>query len=144
MPNSLLRLILVTYFAISATSINAEHSDRVTTDVFRQLAMEHAECAAFYLASSMCSQASATLATELKNKFEDMMHRANRFATEAHTDQRTLTIYGKEVLEDLNKAMGGDCNGMSVVENKYQLCKALAENFEPRAREILQGLLHRR
>jgi hypothetical protein len=119
-------------------------SNLIAKEAMRQLAMEHAGCATFYLASSVCSQSNVALSAELKKGFEVMMERAYRFAREGGAEERTVTTYGKELLEEMNEEMRGNCRGMHLLREKYKTCKALAEDFTPRGREIMQQLVHPR
>ena len=117
-------------------------SSATPNEVMRKLAMEHAACATFYLASSVCNKSNDALSTQSRRAFEIMMERAHRFAKEGGTEERALTIYGKELLEEMNEEMRGNCRGMPVLQEKYKGCKALAEDFSARGREITQELLH--
>jgi hypothetical protein len=133
--------ILIAISLGSYSSLCAAQSDQISKETFRQLAMEHADCAIFYLASSMCAGSDAIAAARMKKGFETMMARAYRFATEAGMLERTVTTYGRDLLEEINKGIGGDCKGMPILQDRYKMCQALAEDFNPRGQQIMQKLL---
>jgi len=136
-----LGLISITIiFGTAAWSESSAQSHAITKATLRQLAMEHAACATFYLASSICNQSNVALSAQLKKGFEIMMERAYQFATESGVEKRIITRYGRELLEEMNDEMSGNCRGIPRLEEQYKGCKALAEDFTPRGREIMQQI----
>ena len=66
------------------------------------------------------------------------MQRAYQLAAEAKSTQQAVTLHGKIMLDEINKQIDGDCNKLVLLDEKYKMCKGLAEDFTVRGREILQ------
>lgn len=125
------------FLALNATAEEAR-PNLLHREALRQLITEHVDCAMYYLASSVCSKSGSAFATQSRGASEIMMQRAYQLAAEAKSTQQAVTLHGKIMLDEINKQIDGDCNKLVLLDEKYKMCKGLAEDFTVRGREILQ------
>ena len=123
------------------TTTLSESNPLFFRETLQQLALEHMECAIFYLTQSICSKSNPHFSDQFSSEFELMMRRAYQLAAEAGVKRAAVSARGKQILDGMNGQIGGDCNKVTDLAIKYENCKALEEDLTSRGSKIMQERL---
>jgi len=120
-------------------------SDASATRAASELSGEMLECAVFFAIGAQCVRGHAHqsvpgVVTDAMQAFQDMLDLARKTGRTVGVSDAAATARRNTVTDAMLKAMGGNCNNIGVILERYaDFCEQLRRDADPRLKELLAG-----